>query len=130
MTLALMSACLLAYVQAQVGGFGDAERQEEERFKEVVDELCKDRPGDEYFRLSTESNCRDAVRCVANDFRGGYSLAAVRCPTGLVFDLDGQTCDWASKVIRKNALIRVPFLRSPNIQESFLGSNIYLVENM
>ena len=51
-------------------------------------------------RLSTESNCRDAVRCVRNDFRGGHSLAAIRCPTGLVFDLDGQTCNWAGQVRR------------------------------
>ena len=36
--------------------------------------------------------------CVANDFKGGHSLAAVRCPTGLVFDLDGQTYNWASQV--------------------------------
>ncbi len=50
------------------------------------------------FRLSTESNCRDAVRCVQNDFRGGHNLAAIRCPTGLVFDLDGQTCNWAGQV--------------------------------
>ncbi len=84
----------------QVGEFGSDDREEQERFAKVVEELCKNRPGNEYFRLSTESNCRDAVRCVANDFRGGHSLAAVRCPTGLVFDLDGQTCDWASKVRR------------------------------
>lgn len=27
-----------------------------------IDELCHDRPGDEYFRLSTEGDCRDVVR--------------------------------------------------------------------
>lgn len=66
--------------------------------QKVIEELCKDRPNKEYFRLSTESNCRDAVRCVENDFKGGHTLAAIRCPTGLVFDLDGQTCNWAGKV--------------------------------
>ena len=44
------------------------------------------------------ADIRDAVRCVKNDFKGGHSLAAIRCPTGLVFNLDGQTCDWANKV--------------------------------
>lgn len=27
-----------------------------------IEELCQDRPGDEYFRLSTEGDCRDVVR--------------------------------------------------------------------
>lgn len=27
-----------------------------------AEELCQDRPGDEYFRLSTEGDCRDVVR--------------------------------------------------------------------
>ena len=78
--------------------FGAEDKEKEERFQSVIEGLCENRPPNEYFRLSTESNCRDAVRCVQNDFRGGHSLAAVRCPNGLVFDLDGQTCDWASKV--------------------------------
>jgi hypothetical protein len=78
--------------------FSADKRVESEKLQTVIEELCKDRPNKEYFRLSTESNCRDAVRCVENDFRGGHTLAAIRCPTGLVFDLDGQTCNWAAKV--------------------------------
>lgn len=27
-----------------------------------TDELCQDRPGDEYFRQTTEGDCRDVVR--------------------------------------------------------------------
>lgn len=27
-----------------------------------IDELCENRPGDEYFRLSTEGDCREVVR--------------------------------------------------------------------
>ena len=73
-------------------------RVEKDRLQAVIESLCKNRAENEYFRLSTESNCRDAVRCVQNDFKGGHSLAAVRCPTGLVFDLDGQTCNWAAQV--------------------------------
>ncbi len=78
--------------------FSSDKREESEKLQKVIEELCKDRPTKEYFWLSTESNCRDAVRCVENDFRGGHTLAAIRCPTGLVFDLDGQTCNWAGKV--------------------------------
>ena len=82
----------------QLLDFGAGDREEKERFQQVIEGLCDNRPTNEYFRLSTESNCRDAVRCVRNDFRGGHSLAAVRCPTGLVFDLEEQTCDWAARV--------------------------------
>lgn len=28
----------------------------------TAEELCRDRPGDEYFRLSTDGDCRDVVR--------------------------------------------------------------------
>jgi hypothetical protein len=38
----------------------DDEGSEEEG--QSVDELCKDRPPDEYFRLSTTGDCRDVVR--------------------------------------------------------------------
>ena len=74
------------------------DRAEANRLQQVIQELCKNRPVNEYFRLSAESNCRDAVRCVNNDFGGGPKLAAIRCPAGLVFDLDGQTFKWASLV--------------------------------
>jgi hypothetical protein len=39
-------------------------RQEEEADADdqSVDELCENRPPDEYFRLSTEGDCRDVVR--------------------------------------------------------------------
>ena len=102
--LCLAVLTLSAYCSAQdniTGAFDFSadKRVESEKLQKVIEELCKDRPNKEYFRLSTESNCRDAVRCVENDFRGGHTLAAIRCPTGLVFDLDGQTCNWAAKVI-------------------------------
>lgn len=79
--------------------FGATGREEQDKLQQVIEELCKNRPPNEYFRLSAESNCRDAVRCVGNDFRGGHSLAAVRCPTGLHFDLEGQTCNWSDAVM-------------------------------
>lgn len=37
-------------------------RQTEDTEDQSVDELCKNRPPDEYFRLSTEGDCRDVVR--------------------------------------------------------------------
>ncbi|XP_023337126.1 uncharacterized protein LOC111708092 [Eurytemora carolleeae] len=78
--------------------FSEDRQTEVDNYARVVQEYCKNRPSNEYFRLTAESNCRDVVRCVANDFVGGHSLAAVRCPTGLFFDLEGQVCDWAAKV--------------------------------
>ena len=96
LTLAFAALC-----KGQID-FGAADKEEQDRLQLVIEGLCKNRPTNEYFRLSTESNCRDAVRCVQNDFKGGHSLAAVRCPTGLLFDLDGQTCNWANLVSWQN----------------------------
>ena len=97
---ALLSLILLGHVVIgqEIIDFGAKDRAESDRLQKVIEELCKNRPVNEYFRLSAESNCRDAVRCVNSDFGGGPKLAAIRCPAGLVFDLDGQTCNWASQV--------------------------------
>lgn len=38
-------------------------RQEDEgEDGQSTEELCQDRPGDEYFRLTTDGDCRDVVR--------------------------------------------------------------------
>lgn len=38
-------------------------RQDDDDNQETnVEELCQDRPGDEYFRLSSDGDCRDVVR--------------------------------------------------------------------
>ena len=37
-------------------------------------------------------------RCDRAGLAGTIRLAAVRCPAGLAFDIDKQTCDWKSKV--------------------------------
>ncbi len=55
-------------------------------------ELCKGRPPSEYFRLTADEDCRDVVRCSVQ------GLLALRCPSGLAFDIDKQTCDWKSNV--------------------------------
>ena len=91
--------------------FGASTREESDRLQAVISELCVNRPPNEYFRLSAESNCRDVVRCVQNDFKGGHSLAALRCPTGLVFDLDGQTCNWVNVVSQTVAKKILPISR-------------------
>uniref|UniRef100_A0A8D8XH37 Chitin-binding type-2 domain-containing protein n=1 Tax=Cacopsylla melanoneura TaxID=428564 RepID=A0A8D8XH37_9HEMI len=57
-----------------------------------VEQLCEGRPGDEYFRLTIEGDCRDVVRCT----RSG--LKQISCPSGLAFDIEKQTCDWKAKV--------------------------------
>jgi len=95
--------------------FSEERDNEDTRYQAVIQELCRNRPANEYFRLSTESNCRDVVRCVPNDFVGGHTLAAVRCPTGLLFDLDGQVCDWANKVENCDKLTK-PRLARPNFK--------------
>merc|ERR1712241_387620 len=62
------------------------------------EELCKDRLSEEYFRLTWEGDCRDVVRCDRAGLAGTIRLAAVRCPAGLAFDINRQTCDWKAKV--------------------------------
>ena len=37
-------------------------------------------------------------RCDRAGLAGTIRLAAVRCPAGLAFDIDRQTCDWKAKV--------------------------------
>ncbi|XP_028040873.1 uncharacterized protein LOC114250954 isoform X1 [Bombyx mandarina] len=63
-----------------------------------ADQLCDGRPADEYFRLTTEGDCRDVVRCDQGLENSVTRLASVRCPGGLAFDIDRQTCDWKTNV--------------------------------
>merc|ERR1712079_281329 len=51
--------------------------------------LCEDKSAGELFRLKAgKDNCRDVIQCTA------AGLQAIRCPPGLAFDLEKQTCDW------------------------------------
>merc|ERR1740129_2454810 len=124
MRLVTSALCLAAVVLQGAGAlpqqsnaidFSEDRDAETTRYEAVIQELCKNRPPNEYFRLSTESNCRDVVRCGPNDFVGGHTLAAIRCPTGLLFDLDGQICDWANKVENCDKLTK-PRLARPNFK--------------
>ena len=55
-------------------------------------ELCKGRSPSEYFRLTADEDCRDVVRCSVQ------GLLALRCPSGLAFDIESQTCNWKANV--------------------------------
>jgi len=63
--------------------------------------LCKDKSAGELFRLSAgKQNCRNVVQCT------GSGLQAIRCPPGLAFDLEKQTCDWKRVVDNCDKLTR------------------------
>ena len=79
-----------------------------------VNDLCKDRPDTEYFRLTTEGDCRDVVRCDRAGVSGVIRLATVKCPHTLAFDLNLQTCDWREKVDNCDQLSK-PRLVKPNL---------------
>jgi len=78
-----------------------------------VEDLCQGRPSNEYFRLDTEGDCRDVVRCDRAGIAGTIRLATVKCPSGLAFDLERQTCDWRNKVPNCDRLSK-PRLIRPN----------------
>uniref|UniRef100_A0A1B0FC31 Chitin-binding type-2 domain-containing protein n=1 Tax=Glossina morsitans morsitans TaxID=37546 RepID=A0A1B0FC31_GLOMM len=63
-----------------------------------IEEVCTDRPGDEYFRLDTEGDCREVYRCDNAGENGSTRLASIRCAGGLAFDIMRQTCDWKTNV--------------------------------
>jgi len=92
----------------EAGAQGD-----EDSFTDSVEDLCKGRPANEYFRLSTEGDCRDVVRCDRAGIAGTIRLAQVKCPSGLAFDLQRQTCDWKAKVDNCDRLSK-PRLVKPN----------------
>lgn len=85
--------------------------------QDTVEELCVGRPDDEFFRLTTEGDCRDVVRCDRAGIAGTIRLASVRCPSGLAFDLKKQICDWKAKVTTCDQLSK-PRLVKPNLVTS------------
>uniref|UniRef100_T1IYW5 Chitin-binding type-2 domain-containing protein n=1 Tax=Strigamia maritima TaxID=126957 RepID=T1IYW5_STRMM len=87
------NACPLSSKELAGEGATIVKRQADD---ETVDDedLCKGREPGEYFRLSVDDNddCRDVVRCSVQ------GLLALRCPSGLAFDVEKQTCQWKDKV--------------------------------
>merc|ERR1712001_719518 len=56
-------------------------------------QLCSDKGAGEWFRLETgKDKCRDVIQCTSS------GLQAIRCPAGLAFDIEKQTCDWKDSV--------------------------------
>lgn len=83
-------------------------------------ELCKGRSPSEYFRLTADEDCRDVVRCSVQ------GLLALRCPSGLAFDIDKQTCDWKANVknceqLESECPLSAP-LGLPTLQCAFFSS--------
>jgi len=83
--------------------------QDESKDKSTEDfekELCKDKEAGEWFRLvgGEGDGCRDVIQCTNS------GLQAIRCPAGLAFDIEKQTCDWKEAVkncLKKNKERRV-----------------------
>merc|ERR1711953_62269 len=85
-------------------------------------QLCSDKGAGEWFRLETGADkCRDVIRCTAS------GLQAIRCPAGLAFDIEKQTCDWKSSVDNCEAKTKekkvkpLLFTDEPLCQEGFLA---------
>jgi len=64
----------------------------------ILEEKCRQRSSQEFFRLTTDGDCRDVVRCDRAGIAGTIRLASVKCPAGLAFDLFLQACDWKANV--------------------------------
>jgi len=92
-------------------------RKDDIGIQDSIDELCDGRPPQEYFRLTTEGDCRDVVRCDRAGIAGTIRLASVKCPNGLAFDLERQTCDWKAKVDNCDRLSK-PRKVKPNLVTS------------
>lgn len=79
---------------------------------DIRDALCKDKNPGEFFRLvAGAAHCRDVVACS----EGG--LQAIRCPPGLAFDLDKQTCEWKNAIkncnIKARPKLALPLFNTP-----------------
>merc|ERR1712018_478477 len=80
---------------------------------ELEKQLCADKGAGEWFRLETgEDKCRDVIQCTAS------GLQAIRCPAGLAFDIEKQTCDSKTKEKKIKPLL---FTDEPLCQEGFLA---------
>lgn len=75
-------------------GSNRVKRQEDKKEESFENEICKDKDAGEWFRLvaGEGDNCRDVIQCTSS------GLQAIRCPAGLYFDIDKQTCDWKDSV--------------------------------
>nr|ALC79575.1 gastrolith protein 59 [Cherax quadricarinatus] len=84
--LALLGIASSTRVKRQ--GVSEATEEEAEAFAKA---LCTNKGPGEWFRLAV-TDCRDVIQCTE------AGLQALRCPHGLAFDLELQTCDWKANV--------------------------------
>jgi len=96
------STVLLEQVKKQVSEENNLDREKRAVSEDdIKDALCKDKNPGEFFRLvAGGQSCRDVVACAEN------GLQAIRCPPGLAFDLDKQTCEWKNQVKNCNVKAR------------------------
>ena len=80
--------------------------QSQDRAHQTPEQLCENRNPEDFFRLSTDGDCRDVVRCDKVGTSEAFRLASVRCPDGLAFDVDRQICDMKRKVFSCDKLDR------------------------
>lgn len=89
---ALWRIVLLATIAHSVSGSA-LRRYKRQEVNNINDQdLCEGRQSGEYFRLTGDDDCRDVVRCSVQ------GLLALRCPSGLAFDIEKQTCTWKDHV--------------------------------
>uniref|UniRef100_A0A182T143 Chitin-binding type-2 domain-containing protein n=1 Tax=Anopheles maculatus TaxID=74869 RepID=A0A182T143_9DIPT len=81
----------IATAEVRIKRQAEETTKKEESFEK---ELCKDKDAGEWFRLvaGEGDNCRDVIQCTSS------GLQAIRCPAGLYFDIEKQTCDWKDAV--------------------------------
>jgi len=82
MNLSAVLGAVVAVLVSLSGVLGQDDISQEKK-------LCADKTSGELFRLQAgKDNCRDVIQCTA------AGLQQIRCPPGLAFDLEKQTCDW------------------------------------
>jgi len=80
----------------------------------AIEELCQYRDPMDYFRLPDEVDCRVVVSCDREEPTGSLRLATLKCPQGLFFDMERQTCDWRDNVQNCDMISR-PVRAKPNL---------------
>jgi hypothetical protein len=112
---------ILAEIRQQATA-GSRQRRQSGSEDEDVANLCKDKGAGEWFRLNSGNDkCRDVIQCTA------AGLQAIRCPAGLAFDIEKQTCDWKASVkncdrkTRERKVKPLLFTDEPICQENHLA---------
>jgi len=77
---AMLTVSLLLTLAASSAVLAQESNLAEELADVNVNDLCKDRPDNEYFRLTTEGDCKVVFRCDRAGRSGIIRLAQVKCP--------------------------------------------------